>query len=62
MSIFPKLLKFTIELMFIKVNFQNKAQKQNKKLNLIQLNRVIIIHVIVKKSLKKINYCNSIMK
>jgi hypothetical protein len=36
MSIFPKLLKFTIELMFIKVNFQNKKQKQ-KKLNLIQL-------------------------
>ncbi len=62
MSIFPKLLKFTIELMFIKVNFQNKVQKQNKKLNLIQLNRVIIIHVIVKKSLKKANYCNSIMK
>jgi hypothetical protein len=62
MSIFPKLLKFTIELMFIKVNFQNKVQKQNKKLNLIQLNRVIIIRVIVKKSLKKVNYCNSIMK
>ena len=48
--------------MFIKVNFQNKVQKQNKKLNLIQLNRVIIIHVIVKKSLKKVNYWNSIMK
>jgi hypothetical protein len=31
MSIFPKLLKFRIELMFIKVNFQNKKQKQNKK-------------------------------
>ncbi len=44
MSIFPKLLKLRIELMFIKVNFQNKKQKQNKKLNLIQLNRVIIIH------------------
>jgi hypothetical protein len=27
MSIFPKLLKFRIELMFIKVNFQNKKQK-----------------------------------
>jgi hypothetical protein len=32
MSIFPKLLKFTIELMFIKVNFQNKVQKQNQKI------------------------------
>jgi hypothetical protein len=27
MIIFPKLLKFRIELMFIKVNFQNKKQK-----------------------------------